>query len=85
MSWEGFIQCWCRNGHHFSPDPYGYYDEYVCPKCGMKSVFTHTVNQTNCDGIYLEPIRLYGDIYEIPTEDDVKRATEKHLKICDKC
>lgn len=89
MSWEGFEQHWCRSGHYTTDKGYGlpWEDDgsLKCPKCGMPIVFSHVVNQANCSGVYIEPIHLYGEIYEIPTEEDREKAREEHYKVCKDC
>lgn len=54
MSFEGYYQVLCENGHLYLLD---IWDEditlntYKCKFCGAKKAFSHTVDQTNDEGI----------------------------------
>jgi hypothetical protein len=45
MSYEGYTEHLCANGHHWAHDCYE--DEKACPRCGKPSVWCHHVDQTN--------------------------------------
>ena len=48
MSYEGFEQHLCKNGHYYCCEPSGYYcDTTNCPDCGEESAFCNSVDQTN--------------------------------------
>lgn len=50
MSYEGFDQHLCCNGHYWTEDTFmSMYDEEKskCPKCGELAVWGNMVNQTN--------------------------------------
>lgn len=53
MSFEGYYQKLCRNGHLTQHDVYDYDSKYefACPYCGERFVWFNTVDQTNgmCD------------------------------------
>lgn len=56
MSWEGYYQCLCQDGHYFeNHDIYDYSElgDQKCPHCGKEAVFENQVDQTNnpADGI----------------------------------
>ena len=70
MSYEGYSQFWCKNGHYWKIDceelPNLMYEEdkkQKCPVCGEEEVFENMVNITNGsfddDGIridgYMDP------------------------------
>ncbi len=46
MSFEGFMQYLCPEGHEFHIGAFEEADD-VCPHCGQKPVWCHTVDQTN--------------------------------------
>lgn len=49
MSFEGFTQILCKNGHLDEVDVYGSIPEnWQCPFCGAELAWHNTVNQTNC-------------------------------------
>jgi len=55
MSFEGYYQILCKNGHYHTVDVhasdwfYGYEDDWEC-HCGAKKAHENTVDQTNgCD------------------------------------
>jgi len=83
MSYEGFVQYWCRFGHYWATDVY--YDNNKCPYCGYPPIFINNVNQTNCEGVLIEPIHLYNSTYEIPTEEQKIIAWLKHQEKCFGC
>ena len=49
MSWEGYDQIICKNGHLHSVDAYNFYDheDWKCPDCGEIAIWWNQVNQTN--------------------------------------
>jgi hypothetical protein len=50
MSWEGYIQCLCENGHQFGVGPYD--EDMCCDICKGKITWSHPVDETNgccCD------------------------------------
>lgn len=59
MSYEGFEQHICANGHHFNTGPtYSFDDDDkpICLICNAKSIFCNCVDDTNCEnlGVILE-------------------------------
>lgn len=44
MSYEGYVQAICANGHYFTHDCYG---EENCRICHARAVETHNVDETN--------------------------------------
>lgn len=47
MSWEGYYQAICANGHRFDYDDYmGYDGSHTCD-CGAEAIFSNSVDQTN--------------------------------------
>jgi len=50
MSFEGYLQYWCENGHYHERDAYDdYFDEhqFKCPHCDGKEAFHNLVDVTN--------------------------------------
>lgn len=55
MSYEGFTQILCKNGHYFEKDAYfdwdgGEHKTWKCPVCGVGLAWQNGVDQTNCCG-----------------------------------
>lgn len=46
MSYEGYEELLCGNGHYFAHDCYGDAPE-TCPRCGAPWAYSHGVDQTN--------------------------------------
>lgn len=59
MSFEGYTQHICQNGH-YGLEPYDYagdQPEWTCDECGAKSAWSNLVDDTNCDNLgYIEPV-----------------------------
>lgn len=53
MSYEGYCQCLCANGHYFVDDGRGDV-ESTCPECKSTVAWSNGVDDTNCDS--------YGEI-----------------------
>lgn len=52
MSYEGYEQHICSDGHYFRTDAYAtFYDEKVKCDCGKPSIWCNGVDETNCEGI----------------------------------
>lgn len=53
MSYEGYDEHLCKNGHRFTTDPFwcgpGYEEKPICPiaGCGKESVWHNSVDETN--------------------------------------
>lgn len=79
MSYEGYSQLICKNGHYWSLDCYSVMDINLCPKCNMPSVWENSVDETNCESVGYFPVKpirqdkcehcgsILEIIYEIPT------------------
>lgn len=78
MSFEGYYQLLCKNGHYHETDIWALYDEtkWKCPICKDKLAWWHTVDLTN--GSYEEDesgnqIRIDGYInleIDIPAKSE---------------
>lgn len=57
MSYEGYVQAICANGHYTSfPEPYDMgYEHLSCPTCKAKFGWTNSVSTTNCDSVGVIP------------------------------
>lgn len=55
MSFEGYYQRLCKNGHAMHADVYIANDDDCCEVCGERVAWQNLVNQTNDDG---HPVRL---------------------------
>lgn len=48
MSWEGYYQCICKNGHYFVVSDV-YSEEINCLECNAEPAWENVVDDTNCD------------------------------------
>jgi len=68
MSYEGYTQYWCENGHYQAIDVYDDYfndSQFSCPHCDGAEAFRNSVNLTNGSYEYDEDetqIRIDGFI-----------------------
>lgn len=52
MSYEGSEQHICMNGHYYTCNASGYYNDTPdCPICKSVSVWCNSIDETNCDGL----------------------------------
>ena len=58
MSYEGYSQFLCKNGHYWTRDCYD--DDRICPKCSDLAVWENMVNTTN--GSFEGNLRIDGFI-----------------------
>lgn len=54
MSYEGYEQCICKNGHYFERD--AYQDDRPCPDCDEEAAWFNGVDQTNGEDAGFIPI-----------------------------
>ena len=48
MSWEGYYQLICKNGHYWTEDAgWKDYEDCICPMCKSKPTWHNTVDITN--------------------------------------
>ena len=47
MSYEGYEEHICKNGHYFTSDPFYFDDVPNCPYCKVPAAWTNSVDQTN--------------------------------------
>ena len=76
MSFEGYYQAICSNGHRFNFGVTYDWDEIeneVCDDCGAHVAWWNLVDDTNCDDV--------GLIHE----DEFEELTPKIMETCDKC
>jgi hypothetical protein len=69
VSYEGHMQRWCANGHHWETEDMltlsaFYHDakdqlarDATCPDCGQRNVAYNSVDDTNLDNAYEVPIK----------------------------
>lgn len=65
MSWEGYEQCLCTNGHYFISGPH---NPHNCPDCECFAVFINTVDDTNCDSFGEIPLEALQQVAAAVTE-----------------
>lgn len=63
MSFEGYKQCICDNGHYFEIDVYE--DDDVCLDCGGKIAWFNTVDDTNCNSYGEIPMELLEEKFRV--------------------
>jgi len=70
VSFEGYYQALCENGHDCSSDVYEFVEQGPCHVCGGKIVWRNLVDQTNDSGeediVPLEP-KTYKTIEVVDT------------------
>lgn len=49
MSYEGYWQCICQNGHYYTDGADAYNEEEPCGICKTPSAWRNQVDETNCD------------------------------------
>ncbi len=50
MSYEGYEQCICENGHYFTqPGQYAFSEGLSKCQCGSEVAWSNSVDETNCD------------------------------------
>jgi hypothetical protein len=81
MSYEGYSQCICSNGHYFEHDAYC---DGFCPYCGLGSSWDNSVDQTNGEAYGEIPLNLLKNkflikeragaplVFKIPSEKEVR-------------
>lgn len=83
MSWEGYYQVLCKNGHLSCVDGYAYAgygldddddEAYLCPVCGDGAVWHYCVDQTNTAG------HAYDKFVEIETAKTETCLTCGHVR-----
>ena len=47
MSYEGYTEYLCENGHHWQVDAHAENDDTACPRCKRPAVWSHNVDETN--------------------------------------
>lgn len=70
MSYEGYEQCLCKNGHLSSFDAYDCFDKdnMFCSNCGAPIVWSNMVDQTNgeeCGYIDMEALKITDTVHSI--------------------
>jgi hypothetical protein len=80
MSYEGYYQVLCEEGHLFIVDAYdwqyGEEEPNICPICGKKPVWENAVDDTNCDQFGLIHLQV-----KIPGEECICRECGiRHIK-----
>ena len=69
MSYEGYVQCVCKNGHFFShPETYGGNSEVGCPTCDANPAFNNSVDETNGESTGYIPPELFAKKFLITAE-----------------
>jgi hypothetical protein len=64
MSFEGYAQCICANGHYFTDNADAYNPPHGCP-CKAPTMWENVVDDTNCDSYGKIPLELLEKEYLI--------------------
>lgn len=62
MSFEGYYQQICPNGHYYTCDVY---TVGPCSDCGEGAAWSNLVDETNCDSVGEIPLHLLSKHFEI--------------------
>lgn len=87
MSFEGYYQCVCKNGHYFEIDVYE--DRDKCVDCFQDIIFKNTVDETNCEsaGYIRIPINKSCDVDKkffdkyLSSKEKIDRFKERKHKL----
>ena len=81
MSYEGYTQYWCENGHYWKgPDRFGqsFHPDHVCKECGKIACIRNDVDDTNCDKwghiFSIEKIPVLWNVKQLPEENQGKNV-----------
>lgn len=74
MSWEGFYQSICENGHRFDH----YDEESKCYICESPHIWINVVDDTNCSSVGM--IRDFSPVMILPEIMEVCNLGHKHIK-----
>lgn len=71
MSYEGYEQHICENGHYFNvPCTYSFEEETAeCPECKAPSAWMNMVNDTNCDSYGIIPDNILREHFLLSPEE----------------
>lgn len=60
MSYEGYEQWLCENGHYFNFDCYDRprWETWRCPHCNAKAAWTNSVDETNCEPVGYRELKM---------------------------
>jgi len=78
MSYEGYVELLCKNGHYWTVDAYGALDDACCHRCGEHFAWNHSVDETN--GIVYDDNGLPFS-NTVPAELEVDHYEEVMIKI----
>ena len=87
MSFEGYYQKVCKNGHYFECDVYQ--DRDNCVDCFLPIIYENIVDQTNCEDVgYVRiPVDRIGDVDKkffekyLSSEHKIKAFKERNEKL----
>ena len=77
MSYEGYVQILCNNGHRFGIDAYSDIDN--CPYCGESIAFYNAVDVTNCDDYGIIPDVIWEKFLISPEKKEVCNLGHEHI------
>jgi hypothetical protein len=77
MSYEGYEQCICKNGHYFELDVMYFWHEpenAVCDECEAPAAWRNSVDTTNYEEVGEIPLELLQKHFLISPEEPGKEA-----------
>jgi len=74
MSYEGYVQLLCKNGHYWTVDCYAEVEPETCPNCRCPAIWRNGVNITN--GSFDENNKRI---------DNYKKLKVKKRRVCNHC
>lgn len=78
MSWEGYSQNFCKEGHYFVGSA-GYDSEPTHCSCGSEVAYCHIVDDTNCDQVGFIPDEVRATLLLEPEETAVCNLGHVHV------
>ena len=95
MSYEGYMQRLCKNGHSWDTDALaemyredGEENPNFCSVCNYPAIWENRVDQTNeeippgCVGGPIPLVRIGLDTYRLPTEEEAEKLCLAEIERC---
>lgn len=80
MSYEGYTQNLCENGHRFDVDVHARYGkEPLCPICGRRAAWSNSVDETNCEAAGFIPEEEWDHFLHTREETEVCNLGHTHI------
>ena len=79
MSWEGFSQNICKNGHFFNGDARFNMEPIVCDICNSNIAFQNIVDDTNGDQIGVITEEMLFKLLVSPAKREICNLGHEHI------